>query len=122
MLNKMENNNFNVFKRQEKISKFKKIWITACVYLKYKFYYPLFFNENKEIFLKPEMTQKVVNMPDSGVWTSMSVQVDIFRRVRIDLLASFTNVDMCSRSNVEIYNRKTFKKKSFSELNQREPH
>ena len=40
----------------------------------------------------------------------------------IDLLASFTNVDMCSRSNVEIYNRKTFKKKSFSELNQREPH
>ena len=31
----------------------------------------------------------------------------------INLLASFTNVDMCSRSNVEIYNRKTFKKKVF---------
>ena len=52
MLNKMENNNFNVFKRQEKISKFKKIWITACVYLKYKFYYTLFFNENKESIAK----------------------------------------------------------------------
>ena len=48
------------------------------------------------------MTQKVVNMPDSGVWTSMSVKVDIFRRVRIDLLASFTNVDMCSLRDVQI--------------------
>ena len=31
----------------------------------------------------------------------------------IDLLASFTNVDMCSRSNVDIFNRKIFKKTFF---------
>jgi phytoene synthase len=45
VLKKIEKKNYNVFEKKVKVSKFKKICITAGVYLKYKLLYS--FDENK---------------------------------------------------------------------------
>ncbi|MCY7360549.1 MAG: hypothetical protein LH629_00560, partial [Ignavibacteria bacterium] len=45
VLKKIEKNNYNVFKKKVRVSNFKKILITAGVYVKYKLLYS--FDENR---------------------------------------------------------------------------